>query len=429
MRIVRQMWRWKSNVSLMLAGTLIGVLLCEVGLRLTGVSYPIFSQIDGGLGASLSPGAEGWYKNEGQAYVRINSAGLRDREHILSEPPRTLRIAVLGDSYAEAMQVPMEDTFWSVLERAMKACPTVAGREPEVINFGVSGYGTAQELLTLRQRVWAYSPDIVLLAFVTGNDIRNNSRALEQESKKPYFVFKNGELVPDLSFRDSWGFRLRETDLAHWMYRTANSFRIFQVFTEIRRIVKARSALSHPYGLGIESVNAAEKTDAGVSTSPWEKYAEAGLDATVYVEPRDPVWKEAWAVTEGLIVLMRNEVREKGADFLVVTLSSGPQVHPDPALRRAFEKRLEVPHLFYPDFRIRDLGQREGFAVLNLAPLFETAARQNQMFLHGFENSGLGMGHWNKEGHHLAGRLISEKLCSDLGEHEVSHNIQQRAEN
>ena len=25
-----------------------------------------------------------------------------------------------------------------------------AGREPEVINFGVSGYGTAQELLMLR---------------------------------------------------------------------------------------------------------------------------------------------------------------------------------------------------------------------------------------------------------------------------------------
>jgi hypothetical protein len=407
--------------------TLIGVLLCEVGLRVAGVSYPIFSQVDAALGSSLLPGSEGWYKNEGEAYVRINSAGLRDREHVLSKPARTFRIAVLGDSYAEAVQVPMEDAFWSVLERAMKGCPTFAGREIEVINFGVSGYGTAQELLMLRQRVWAYSPDIVLLAFVTGNDIRNNSRALEQESKKPYFVFNDGQLIPDLSFREALGFRA--TDVAHWMYRMANTSRIFQVFTEARRIAKARSAQSHPYALGIESVHAAEKTDAAVSASLWDGFAEAGLDATVYIEPRDSVWKEAWAVTEGLIVLMRDEVSAKGADFLVVTLSSGPQVHPEPALRRAFEKRLGVPHLFYPDFRIRDLGQREGFAVLNLVPLFETAAQEHQMFLHGFENSGLGMGHWNKEGHSLAGRLIAQKLCSDLSDHDVSSNAQQRGKN
>lgn len=414
MRIVRPTWRWRSNVSLILAGTLIGVLLCEVGLRVTGVSYRSFSQVDSSLGASLVPRSEGWYKNEGQAYVRINSAGLRDREHVLSKPSRTLRIAVLGDSYAEAMQVPMEDAFWSVLERAMKECPANTGRELEVINFGVSGYGTAQELLTLRQRVWAYSPDIVLLAFVTGNDIRNNSRALEQESKKPYFVFKNGKLIPDLSFQEPLGFRLRATDVARWLYRRANSSRIFQVLTEVRRIIKARNAQSQPLDVSIEHANASEMIAATVRASPWDGYAEAGLDAGVYIEPADPVWKEAWEVTEGLIVLMRDEVREKGADFLVVTLSSGPQVHPDTAIRRAFEERLGVPHLFYPDFRIRDLGAREDFAVLNLAPLFETAAEQHQMFLHGFENSGLGRGHWNKEGHHLAGRLIAQKLCTDL---------------
>ena len=52
-----------------------------------------------------------------------------------------------GDSFAEALQVPMEDTFWAILEREIKECTAVAGREPEV-NFGVSGYGTAQELIT-----------------------------------------------------------------------------------------------------------------------------------------------------------------------------------------------------------------------------------------------------------------------------------------
>src|SRR5438445_13415775 len=70
----------------------------------------------------------------------------------------------------------------------------------EIINFGVSGYGTAQELQILRHRVWAYSPDMILLAFLTGNDIRNNSRALERDDRIPYFVHQGKDLVLDDRF-------------------------------------------------------------------------------------------------------------------------------------------------------------------------------------------------------------------------------------
>src|SRR2546426_8189504 len=44
---------------------------------------------------------EGWYRKEGVSYVRINSDGLRDREHSKSKPADTVRVAVLGDSYSE----------------------------------------------------------------------------------------------------------------------------------------------------------------------------------------------------------------------------------------------------------------------------------------------------------------------------------------
>ena len=405
---------WTSNIFLMLGGTLIGMLVCEIGLRMGGISYPSFYQYDADVGVSLRPEAEGWWKKEGKAYIQINSAGLRDREHARVKPPHTLRIAVLGDSFAEALQVPMEDAFWSVMEREIKSCPALAGREPEVLNFGVSGYGTAQELLTLRHRVWPYAPDIVILAFVSGNDIRNNSRILEQDQRRPFFTSKNGRLDPDMTFRESMGFRLRQTELARWGYRLRHSSRILQLFDEAARIATAHNAEVHSYSVGVQSVNAADKPDSDPGVTAWDGYAEAGLDAMVYREPRDPVWKEAWEVTERLIVMMRDEVRKEGADFLVVTLSNGPQVHPDPAVRRAFERRMGVPHLFYPDVRVRDLGEREGFAALNLAPLSQAYAEEHRVFLHGFENSGLGKGHWNAEGHRLAGQLIAQKLCSDV---------------
>lgn len=414
--------RWRGNISLVLVGLLVGMLLCEIGLRALDISYPNFAQIDGDLGASLRPGATGVYTREGQSYVQINSAGLRDREHARSKPPHTLRIAVLGDSYAEAVQVPMEDTFWSVLEREIKGCSISAGREPEVINFGVSGYGTAQELLMLRHRVWLYSPDIVVLAFVTGNDIRNNSRVLEGENRKPYFVFEKDQLIPDLRFRESLGFRLRQTAVARWIKWVWNSSRICQVLDEVHRVTKSYREKANYHRFDSNIAIAADQRDRDFAEVRLDDYAEPGIDTMVYLDPRDSVWRDAWGVTEELIVLMRDEVKAKGADFLVVTLSNSPQVHPDPMMRRAFEKRVGVTDLFYPDRRVRDLGNREGFAVLTLAPLFQVYAQGHGVFLHGFENSGLGRGHWNQEGHRLAGKLIAEKLCSDIlpGRHGVA---------
>ncbi len=75
-----------------------------------------------------------------------------------------------------------------------------------MLNFGVSGFGTAQELLLLRDRVLAYHPDLVVLAFLTGNDIVDNSRALTSDPRRPYFVMNSGRLALDDSFRTRAGY-------------------------------------------------------------------------------------------------------------------------------------------------------------------------------------------------------------------------------
>jgi hypothetical protein len=141
---------------------------------------------------------------------------------------------------------------------------------------------------------------------------------------------------------------------------------------------------------------------------------ELGLDDAVYSEPRDPEWKEAWRVTEGLIALMRDEVRAHGARFWVATLSTGIQVHPDRAVRGAFMKRLGVSNLFYPDLRVRALAEREGIPVITLAPPMAAYAESYKTYLHGFRNAALGFGHWNESGNRLAGELIASRLCGAL---------------
>jgi hypothetical protein len=380
---------------LVAAGTLAGVLLFECLLRATGISHPVFFQSDEDLGLRLRPGAEGWYTNEGEAYVRINSHGFRDREHSKAKPKSTFRIAVLGDSYAEARQVPMEDTFWAFLERDLGSCRALAGREVEVMNFGAGGYGTAQELITLRQRVWPYSPDIVILAFFSGNDVRDNFRGLGTDPRRPFFVYKNGRLEPDMSFRNLAVHRASLTRLA----------RLGVLLTEYSRVLQLLYKVKNQ-GIG------AMLRRQNPEKLPGEDF-DVGLDNLVLLKPTDPLWEEGWRVTEGLILLMRDEVVQKGADFLVVTLSIGIQVHPDRAVRTRFMQRLGISDLFYPDRRIQDLGAREGVSVLNLARNFQSYAEQHEAFLHGFGKD-RGWGHWNQEGHRLAGKMIAQKLCQDI---------------
>src|SRR5687767_12494392 len=138
-------WRAKNlfaKLLLAVLGFLLGGTIAEVALRVAGYSAPEFYSLDQTRGYSLRPGTEGWFRREGVAYVRINSDGLRDREHSITKPENVVRIALLGDSYPEAFSVATEDTFWSFMEKKLQECDAFPGKHVEVLNFGVSGYGT-----------------------------------------------------------------------------------------------------------------------------------------------------------------------------------------------------------------------------------------------------------------------------------------------
>src|SRR5690606_3914579 len=108
--------------------------------------------------------------------VRINSHGLRDRERSLEKPAGSRRVLVVGDSHVEALQVELEDAIGPQLEQRLRASLGTV----EVVSAGVSGYGTAGELLLFRSLGWRFEPDLVVLAFYPGNDVKNNSPLLEK---------------------------------------------------------------------------------------------------------------------------------------------------------------------------------------------------------------------------------------------------------
>lgn len=293
----------RAKLTLVVAGCVVGLIAAELLPRVLGFWHPPFYRPDPLRGWSSRPSIEGVWDREGHARVKINSEGLRDREHALEHPPQTFRIAVLGDSYAEANQVDQRDAFWSVLERQLGNCDALSGMTPEVISFGVSGHGTAQELLTLQSEVWRFDPDLVLLVFVPTNDFTDNVRKLDLDKARPYYELREGNLDLDVSFRESRTYRALTSSVGSFHYGpAANNLRVIQLAIEARSRWTSRKRKS------------SVRPQPGWLSEP----------------PRSPEASAAWELTLRLIEEIDHETRRHGKRLVVATVSRGDQVHPDP---------------------------------------------------------------------------------------------------
>ena len=131
------------------------------------------------LGWVLPPGSESYTID---APVRVNSLGLRDDEIPLAKPAGERRILCLGDSFTFALGVRFEDLYVQQLEALLaKQHP---GERIQVINAGVAGYNTRQELIRLLAQGLALSPDLVTIGFYF-NDLVENEAPLPDLKTTP----------------------------------------------------------------------------------------------------------------------------------------------------------------------------------------------------------------------------------------------------
>lgn len=119
--------------------------------------------------------------------LTINSKGLRDREYDLAKPEGVFRILVLGDSFTWGYGVSDEEIFTERLESKL----VEDGAKVEILNAGVSGWGTDQQLLFLEREGFKYEPDLVVLAFFIYNDPGNIRESAQYGLQKPLFADTN----------------------------------------------------------------------------------------------------------------------------------------------------------------------------------------------------------------------------------------------
>ena len=378
----------RAMVSIVLA-----LLLAEAGLRLGGVRFEgSFYTSDWYTGWRLRPNAEGWVTTEVTRFVRINSQGRNDHARPPAKRAGVLRIAVLGDSQTASLSVGPDDTASAVLERRLNACEAVRPRAVEVFNFGVLGFNIAQMDLQLRQEVWNYSPDIVLLQFFSGNGLMNNRRDLNNASREqaPYHVFRNGRLEVDESFR---GFIL-----TNW--RAARHDQVADIMNRIGLL-----------GLGDAArVSIRELLASRGGADPRAlKYGKDFQTRLFYYPPPDPEIEDSWRLAEAGILDMRDQALRHGAKFWLAVDASTFQ-------GSDFGPAVDTPHwgdqhLLYPELRLSALATRENFPVLLLSDYIQDYGQKHRIFLSGWPEGHLGVGHRNETGHRIVGEYLAARLC------------------
>ena len=102
-------------------------------------------------------------RKEGFGCFKLNSFGMQDDEIALAKAPNTYRVAVFGDSYVEALHVPRQKNFVSVLEKQLSE--RMPGKNIEVLNFGVSNYSIGQDYLRYQTLARQFKPDLVVQTF------------------------------------------------------------------------------------------------------------------------------------------------------------------------------------------------------------------------------------------------------------------------
>ena len=372
-------------------GFLFAFVLLELGVRWLHLIPDRFWQPDPILGARLVPEREGWWTQEEREFIvpiKINRLGLRDVERDYKKPQRSFRVLVLGDSFVEALQVPLESTFTQVLEKRINRGKT--GPAVEVISAGVSGYGTASQLLYFREEGAKFSPDIVLLAFYPGNDVMNNSPILEK-GFRPVFD-GNGDVDHIVASK-----REQLSNRRSWLPR-------LEAYIFLRQIALRNRMISGLLTrLGLLDPNTVRKTpgEGGIPTA----YG-------VYSKSSTADWDDAWQRTEKLIEQLRVEVETQGAQLVVAILSTRDQIYPgawDNVLLSYPAMKGKDWDVDQPQRRMESLCQRQNLRCLSLAPIFRETAKESEEVLHFPQD-----GHWTERGHAVA----AEAMEAFLREHQ-----------
>ena len=308
--------------------------------------------------------------------VRYNGFGMHDDPVTFEKPPNTYRILILGDSYAQGLQLPMEQGFPSLLEADLN--DSAGNTRYEVVNFSIDTLGTDRLLMLYALIGYQFDADLVLLATYVGNDIQNNSielAALRNEGYQPRPFFKR-DAGGNLRLHN-WRDALPEADAPApaWL-RRAHTEREYPIQTPAAPQVTVQDpyTLSYPVQLGL------------------------------YL-PEDDDWREAWDITEGVLAQFAQVTAAQGSDFALLVIPDRRAVHTaDYQQTREDYPFLGTYDAAAPVQRMMTLAAQHDIPALDLLPVLQAVDQRGERAYLRVD------GHYNETGHAVTAQALARWL-------------------
>ncbi len=396
-----------NRLLLIFSGVLVALLIAEVGLRRLGpmVDPAAKNEWLGCVGWAGQPHQVVSYTTDQFSTTeRINSAGLPDVEHSYRKPNGVYRILIIGDSFVEAYQVSLEQSFPRLLEKMLNERRSPEAPRFEVIKAGYRSWGTDQEWLYFQCEGFKYQPDLVLLGF-TVNDVVDNYTPLkakmvgwpENSPPKPFFTLENGELK-----RQNFPFppppaEVQPQTWPEYLYKYSVAYRVAAKGWE-SLLLKLAELNQPPNPLD---------SPAQTTESRFPRHT-MHFSMPVYLESAPPEYEAAWQLTLALLKAMQAEASQRRLAFAVFSNSQIWSTHPSVEQALVRSDPLYANTRFdwdRPDQRVGQFLGELGVPFLPLDPGFRAyaAGRKDRLL---FFNEG----HWNEAGHQVAAQLLYDWL-------------------
>lgn len=362
-----------ANISLFIFSIIFILFILEAVLRIGHLQSDLFGDLDNCTGWKRIPGKSGYnVSRDFKTFVEINDEGFRDVNHEVEKQGK-FRILFLGDSFTEAIQVPIEKTSFKILEEQLNQ----TYENIEVLSLGVSSFGTDQELLSLKCYGLKYKPDIVILNFFSGNDIKNNY--FDKSMFNPEFSLNSeNKLELDYTYKEDVEKRIQKRKtLSVW------SFLVF---------VKDHSHLAR-------FIN--EKTN--IIKHKKRREQQANSNVLFYNEYTND-WNSAWELTKVLIKEVQRVSKESDADFLLVNIPVPVQIaEEESSMLDSSRYNINKPNELLSEF-----VNSEDMYYLDLLPIFNEKIKTTGKKVSWEHDS-----HWNEYGNEIAAESIHDYIMEN----------------
>ncbi|MBT6717146.1 MAG: SGNH/GDSL hydrolase family protein [Nitrospina sp.] len=273
------------------------------------------------MGRSYCPETKGFLtENKIKMHVEVNADGLLGKPYPVERVPGKYRIALLGDSFTSAEAVAPELKFAGVWEKDL------SGKVPggvEVINFGVGGTGTWQQMQMFYVKARKYKPDLTVVAFCWCNDVGNNIDK-----------FKSGDMSPLLGEYEVGLFKLfqaKRKNFNKWLWNNSALYQFTRTkYNHLEHYFK-RMFLPDYMKTAPEVKDAPKNKKAGVKEKPTvpPEYKE---DTVSIFDDLFFFDSEGWGLTRKLFVKLNQEVQSNGGKLAVIHFGGAHQYRNFPVL-------------------------------------------------------------------------------------------------